>query len=79
VSADITREEWLAELELVSARKSDAGLTAEQLQDLWDCCPNTARRRLRLLGRQGRLVVGRTYRRDLTGRVLPVPVYRIKK
>lgn len=76
----ITFDEWAAELERASRHvASDDGLTAEEL-----CChlaksPGTVRRILKALHAEGRVVVGRRSIRTLDGRMLPVPVYKIKK
>ncbi len=79
MSDTITRDEWLAALELAQASRpaDDPGMTTEELCELW--CMNAKRVCvvLQSINRTGRLSTGVRYGRRIDGRGKITPTYRI--
>lgn len=79
MSTTITVDEWLAEMErLTAAKRSDDGLTAEELAEAAGCTVKKMRERLRKVAAAGRLVVGTKLITRIDGRPNPVPAYRLR-
>lgn len=77
MSATITRDEWIAELERVMRlQRSDSdGLSSQELAEAWGCCRKMALDRIKLL--KGRLVVGRRRDTAVDGKACIVPTYKL--
>jgi hypothetical protein len=77
MSATITRDEWLTELERVmrQRRPQSGGMTSEELAQMWGCCRAVARLRLQML--RGRLVVGRRSIPGIDGKDNSAPTYAL--
>lgn len=73
----ISAAKWIEELEKLSQRSSDEGMTVGEWGEALGCGPRTARGRLGLAHRAGRLVVGRRSVTGIDGRRMLVPVYRV--
>ena len=72
----ITRDEWLAELERVMRRQSDAeGMTAQELADKWGVCRPVALKRLGLI--RDRLIVGQRRSLNIGGKFSMSPTYKL--
>lgn len=80
MAEQITREEWLAELERLQQQgRQDEGRTARELAEVWKCSTKLALIRLQRLAAEGRLAVGRRRGFRLDGTAYLTPVYRLKK
>ncbi len=74
----ITTEEWLAEWDRLQASQPQSeGMTRNELQAMWGCSQDTARRRLRMLMEAGKLRAGRAQRPSIAGAMSMVPVYSL--
>lgn len=74
----ITTEEWLAEWDRLQAQQPQSeGMTRNELQAMWGCSQDTARRRLRMLMDAGKLKPGRASRMSIAGSMALVPVYSL--
>lgn len=80
MSESITRSEWVRAFEAVLATRpaDDEGMDRHEIQDALKMSEGKVGDLLRSLHRQGRLASGRGYRQSIDGRMLPVPVYRLK-
>jgi len=79
MSEQITRDEWMAEVERVlreTPRHADEGLTAREWGEAWDIGTKAALERLRLLG--PRIVSGRRTIIDRAGRANTTFCYRLR-
>lgn len=62
----------------VGIEGGDTGLTADEWGEAWGISKGTARNRLKVLWKQGRIEVGRRMTRFMDGRLGMLPVYRPK-
>jgi predicted YcjX-like family ATPase len=79
MSAEITIEEWMGEMQRLADQKpADVGHTAIELAAAWDVGLHVCRARLSALQRAGRLIVGTRKTTRLDGHPCTIPVYAIK-
>jgi hypothetical protein len=79
MSEDLTQEGWLLALEEASKYSPGAvGLSTNELRDLWNVSVDMGYVILKRLKKQGKLVVAHAKRETVDGRMVSVPVYRLK-
>lgn len=64
--------------ELLASEKGEEGWRVVDLIDATGLSENTVRKKMRRLLREGRLLRGKRYIEDMSGRRTPVPVYRLR-
>lgn len=79
MSEDVTQEDLLKALVEALARPEGAGLSFSEIQEQTGWHTVKIRNSLKRLHKQGRLIVGRAPRQNITGAWSPVPVYSTKQ
>ena len=77
----ITMSEWMAAFEAAQAKRpGDDGMTTQELADASDppVSYGIMRKRVRMLSKAGKLIVGKSMREAMDGRRMQLPVYRLK-
>ena len=76
----ITHAEWVKAFEdaLENRPVGDEGMTSGELADAMGITVNVINQRLRQMHKAGRLEAGRSRRASIDGRMMSVPVYRLK-
>jgi predicted ArsR family transcriptional regulator len=74
-----TVSEWLSAMEIALHVGLDGGMTTSELSSALGISDNTVRIRLRKLFAEGRVIVGRRLTPCMTGKLLPTPVYKLRR
>jgi len=74
----ISWDEWLTELEKAQSH-SDDGNTTEEIAEALKCSKTRVAKILKVAHRSGSLIVGKRFINAIDGRIVQVPVYKVKK
>jgi len=77
-SKGITIDDWLSELEKITAGPKAEGMTMYEIADAIGCSKDTVRAMLRRMRKADLVTVGRATRERIDGLWQAVPVYQLK-